>query len=284
MHAQAERNEAPRVVIVGGFLTSPLLYRPFRRRLLARGATDVRICSLWTPEWLLAATGVGFGPLMRRAGTTIARAYREGDGQALLVVGHSAGGILARLAMSPQPFEGRLAAVGPAVGALVTLGTPHHLAESGRRVLRVGWRAQRVLEAGVRDGSGDPPVGYLTVSSDAVRGGGLGDRDVRQLVAGWSYRIQAGDKARRGVGDGLVPEAITHLDGARHICLPDARHGPMWGEAWYGEDAALDTWWPVALEVWRASLAARGDRSGPPKASSRAGLTAPGGSPVRPVG
>jgi hypothetical protein len=281
MHAEADDRQAPRVVIVGGFLTSPLLYQPFRRRLLARGAADVRICSLWTPEWLLAA-GVGFGPLMRRAGTTIARAYRDGGGRPLLVVGHSAGGILARLAMSPQPFDGRLAAVGPAVGALVTLGTPHHLAGSSRRVLRVGWRAQQFLEAGAGDGS--PPVGYLTVSSGAIRGGGLYDRDVRRLVAGWSYRIQAGDKARRDVGDGLVPEAITHLHGARHICLPDARHGPMWGEAWYGEEAALDTWWPVALDVWRASLATRDRRSSAAEAASRARISAFPGCHGRPPG
>ena len=36
----------------------------------------------------------------------------------------------------------------------------------------------------------------------------------------------------------------------------------MWGKAWYGEDAALDAWWPVALEVWRASVAARDGLAG----------------------
>ena len=194
MHAHADSYPAPRVVIVGGFLTSPLLYRPFRRRLLERGAADVRICPLWTPEWLLAAAGVGFGPLMRRAGTTIARAYREGDGRPLLVVGHSAGGILARLAMSPQPFEGRLAAVGPAVGALVTLGTPHHLAGSARRVLRVGWRAQQFLEAGDRCRRRPAHAGL----PDGVVGRHPGWRSERPRPAAAGGRLVLSHPGRRG--------------------------------------------------------------------------------------
>jgi hypothetical protein len=261
---------APRVVIVGGFLTSPLLYRPFRQRLLARGAAEVRICPLWTPEWLLAAAGVGFGPLMRRTGTAIARAYRDGGGRPVLVVGHSAGGILARLAMSPRPFEGRLASVGPAVGALVTLGTPHQMRQSARLAVHVGWRAQRFLEASMTGTYLSPRTGYLAVSSRAVRGAIAGERDPRRFLAGWSYAIQAGASARLGVGDGLVPEVATHLDGARHITLGNALHGPMWGEAWYGEDEALDAWWPAAMEVWRGALAAR---RGDPSTRAGSGVT-----------
>ncbi len=42
----------PVVLILGGFLTSPPLYIPLARRLWHRGAADVLIARVWTPDWL----------------------------------------------------------------------------------------------------------------------------------------------------------------------------------------------------------------------------------------
>jgi hypothetical protein len=49
----------------------------------------------------------------------------------------------------------------------------------------------------------------------------------------------------------------THLEGARHLVIEGAVHGPGLGGDWYGSDDAVDAWWPVAMEVWRSALAAR---------------------------
>ncbi|HEY5488932.1 MAG TPA: alpha/beta fold hydrolase, partial [Candidatus Limnocylindrales bacterium] len=93
------------MLIVGGFATLPPNYLGLRRRLIGRGAARVDICQLWTPDWLLAGM-VGFGPIMRRAGRAIAATYRAGGHRPIIVIGHSAGGIVARLAMSERPFKG----------------------------------------------------------------------------------------------------------------------------------------------------------------------------------
>src|SRR5918996_1536316 len=119
-------DEAPSVLIVGGFMTAPPNYWPMRRRLLRRGAARVDICPLWPPDWALAGL-LGMGLLMRRAGRAVARTWKAGGRRPIILVGHSGGGIAARLAMSPVPFHGRRAAVAEAVGCLVTLGTPHML-------------------------------------------------------------------------------------------------------------------------------------------------------------
>ena len=91
----------PTVLILGGFLTSPPLYRRMHRRLMERGAADVVVASIWLPDWLLVTTR-GMGPILTRSGrallhaSDVANASPRSRGAPLLVVGHSAGGIAAR--------------------------------------------------------------------------------------------------------------------------------------------------------------------------------------------
>src|SRR5688500_15384310 len=115
--------DRPHVVIVGGYLTEPLFYGPMRARLLERGAARVTVAPIHVADWIAAAF-VGFGPLLLRAGRAIVQAHRV-SGAPIIVVGHSAGGIVSRLAMAPRPFDGRRVSAADAVGCLVTLGTPH---------------------------------------------------------------------------------------------------------------------------------------------------------------
>src|SRR6187402_3635780 len=81
---------APRVLIVGGFLTMPLNYWPLRRRLLAQGAAAVDIAPVWPVDWALAAV-LGMAPLMRRTRLAIMRSYQAADRRPIIVVGHSGG-------------------------------------------------------------------------------------------------------------------------------------------------------------------------------------------------
>lgn len=249
--------ESPDVLVVGGFLTSPPLYRELRTSLLRRGAASVAIAPIWTPEWLLAAW-VGLGPLMRRTGVAVARAYRSAGGRPLLVVGHSAGGILSRLAMSPEPYRRRRAGVAEAFGALVTLGTPHHQVEPppGWRN-RAGHDAVAYLDATIPGAWFAPRTGYLSVGSRYAQGGSVRDADPRRRALGRVYAELAGPTARTGWGDGLIPEASFHLDGARQLTLEGVIHEPSMGRRWYGSEAVIDRWWPGAVETWRIAIDAR---------------------------
>jgi len=83
-------------------------------------------------------------------------------------VGHSGGGILARLALSPVACEGRLAAVGDAVGCLVTLGTPHGLHAAHLRWSHPGAHAASFLARQDAAGPHDPRTAIVTVGSTAV--------------------------------------------------------------------------------------------------------------------
>jgi pimeloyl-ACP methyl ester carboxylesterase len=242
----------PHVVIIGGFLTESLQYRPMRERLLAVGADRVTVAPIHLPDWGVMGL-VGMGPLLLRG----ARAIREARRQApdpVIVIGHSLGGLVARLATCEVSLDGRRAAVADDVGALVTLGTPHAFAP------RIPWR-----HAGVRaaehlarycpDDRFAPATAYLTVGSRFVRAGRRAPtRTAVQLLNG-ILRNLVGETP--GVaGDGLIGADRCRLDGVRHIELDDTLHGLVYGP-WYGDEQAIERWWPAAVEEWRGALAAR---------------------------
>ena len=277
---------APIVLVLGGFLTSPPLYVPMRRRLLERGAAGVVVASVWTPDWLLAARR-GVGPIVTRSGRALlaagemaARSPRS-LGAPLLVVGHSAGGITARLLTSPESFAGRRLGAAGRIGAIVTLGTPH-------RVTQAGWAGRRLADAAtefanrvVPGPAFAPTTGYLAVASRYRVGRRHGDRSERSAFAVYrSVLAEAADAANAadaadaanapgidapaGIdadatidGDGLVPVPSAALAGVEAIVLEGIAHGQARRAPWYGSDEALDVWWPRAVAVWQAALQAR---------------------------
>lgn len=251
---------APTVLVLGGFLTAPPLYGPLRRRLRARGAAEVLTDGIWTPEWVLAAP-IGLGRLLRRAATALDQAVaasaasERSAGAPILIVGHSSGGILARLLMAETPYEGRRFARAADIGALVTLGAPHHAAVRGELGRTMVTRASRWLARAEPGAFHAPDVGYVTVASRAIvaRPDGRG----RERLAERTYRAFLPDLPGPIAGDGVVPVESALLEGTEQVVLDGIVHGQGGGRPWYGTDPALDRWWPVALDAWRAALRAR---------------------------
>ena len=249
----------PTVLILGGFLTAPPMYRPFAKRLRERGAADVVVSSVWTPDWLIAA-GRGSAAITARSWRALVAASRVSDersnGAPLLVVGHSAGGLIARLLTAAEPFPGRRFGAASRIGAIVTLGTPHALsggAGVGRRLNEI---VAGAAEAAVPGAFHSPEIGYVSVASRAIRGDPAGTG--RERVAYLLYRSVMGRAAVSGTpGDGLVPVEAAMLTGARRIVLDGAFHGQGGGGPWYGTDAAMDVWWPEALAAWHQALDCR---------------------------
>ncbi len=257
----ADRPPAPTVLVLGGFLMSPPVYRPFARRLLERGVADVLVGSVWTPDWLLAARR-GLGPIVTRSGRALLAASERSAvvslGAPVLVIGHSAGGMSARLLTSPVPFGGRRLNASGRLGALITLGTPHVVADGGEMGNRVGAEAAAFANREVPGPHFAPRVGYLAVASTAVTGRRDGTRRER---GDWAmYQRLLPDPSISVVeGDGLIPLASAILPGAPSLVLDDAHHGQWPGRDWYGSQGPMDRWWPVALETWHVALRARAE-------------------------
>ena len=255
-----DSDRGPAVLFIGGFPTDSTWYEPTRGVLLRRGATRVTIAPLRLWHWLAAAF-VGLGP----AASIVARAMDElsdeDGGRPILVVGHSGGGILARLALARKSFDGACQARPGAVGAVVTLGTPH----LAKRVDGTfGYHGRRALRFLARHEAPPPPrpAGWLSIgshwSADDLGTGWL--PRLRRAVALVCYVVLLGAGGERAHGDGMVPLECAPLPGADHLRLEGLAHGPkFWGPRWYASDEGLDRWWGSAMEIWQRSLISGGE-------------------------
>jgi hypothetical protein len=252
----------PVVLLAGGFLTMPAWYRPMAAELRDRGAADVVIAPIYTPDWVLCAVR-GLGPVTTRAGRALleagarSAASSASRGAPILYVGHSAGGMLGRLLTSPEPFEGRRFGAAHRIGALVTLGTPHLVGNEARWGGRVATSGARFANRHVPGACFAPTTGYLAVASRRVLGDGGADDGRARAMRRLYEDVHPAPDQPVVAGDGLVPLASALLPGARHLVLDEAVHGPGERFPWYGREDQLDGWWPVALEVWRDALRAR---------------------------
>lgn len=258
---------APTVLVIGGFLTSPPFYSRLRSRLLERGAAAVEIAPIWIPDWVLALRR-GAGPIVTRASrallaaAAVAAASPLSRGAPILVVGHSAGGLVARLLTSPEPFAGRPCRGSGRIGAIVSLGTPHRIGGEGRFGAILARQGIAFLDRVVPGAAFAPAIGYVAVGSRALAGRPDGDFSTRLAWAIYQAILpQPGSIVVEG--DGLVPLAATRLAGAREIVLDGIWHSPLDRGPWYGSLEAVDRWWPVAVDAWRRALRARAEGQAP---------------------
>jgi len=213
-------------------------------------------------DWLLAARR-GLGPIATRSGRGLLAASASSEivalGAPVLVIGHSAGGMSARLLTSPEPFAGRYLNASGRIGALVTLGTPHvvSLADSRQRAaVEAASFANRVVPGPAFE----PGTGYLAIASRRTTGrphGTAGERRAWGFYRALVPDPVAADAAGEIAGDGLIPVECALLPGARSIVFDDADHGQAIGTEWYGSERFLDAWWPEAVATWQGALAAR---------------------------
>ncbi len=253
---------APVVLVVGGFLTPPGLYRSMAAELRARGAAEVAIAPVYPPDWVLCAVR-GLGPVTTRVGRALMRAGEASAaspasrGAPILYVGHSAGGVVGRILTSPEPFEGRRQGASGRIGALVTLGSPHLVGDDARWGGRVATAGARFANRHVPGAFFAPTTGYLTVASRRVVGRDDAEDDRSRFMRRLYDDLHPVPDQPVVAGDGLVPVDAALLPGARQLVLDEAVHGPGVRAPWYGQGGQIDTWWPVALEVWRDALRAR---------------------------
>jgi len=251
---------APTVLVIGGFMSSPPMYRELRDLLLERGAPAVLVAPIWTPDWMIAAAR-GQGPIATRVGRTLldasaaSAASPASGGAPVLVIGHSAGGVIARILTAPEPFAGRAMNGSARIGAIVTLGSPQMFDARRRGSERMGETALWANEH-IPGAFWAPRTGYLCVASDAIIGSAAGDRKARRVDGFYRGVISAPDGEAIS-GDGVVPVQAALLSGVESIVLHDAEHANVIAKHWYGDADHVDAWWPRAVEIWRDALRSR---------------------------
>eukprot|EP00536_Pseudo-nitzschia_multiseries_P001052 jgi/Psemu1/294262/fgenesh1_pm.13_\ len=219
-------------------------------------------------------TGPGYGWYVKRLRETVDRAYREqkpqsadGNGnrnaapQKVLVIGHSAGGWLARAAMadgvwcdtsdsnSNNDNEPSVVRTSDRIRCLVTMGAIHRVPEDASTCVTRGalkYTDENYPGAFLRDEG----IAYVSIGGSAIVGddrkddekkdddtnsataslqGSAADEYYQKRGEGNSNRVAFSSyKAVSGngnlIGDGVVPLEWTQLEGSRTIVLPDVLH------------------------------------------------------------
>ncbi|CAM8937970.1 unnamed protein product [Rhodiola kirilowii] len=207
---------------------------------------------------------------LKRVDDAVREAKELAEGGTFSVIGHSAGGWLARVYMEEFGRDG--------ISLLLTLGTPHLPPPKGlpgvidqtRGLLyyveeqcakpEYTPEVKYVCIAG-RYIQGSPIIGpsgvasdYTTTSLNTIQpdseAATLNDitksapPTLRARFVGQGYKQVCGQSDVWG--DGVVPEVSAHLDGALNISLDGVYHSPVGSDdelrPWYGSPAIVDQW------------------------------------------
>lgn len=224
------------IVILGGFLISHESYAPMAERLEQTSAQPVRVVPVGKAEWLLTVFSFAWARILDRVTATMAELARHSPTGRVTLIGHSSGGIMLRLVLDDEPFQGRRYDGKALADTLVMLGSPHTALKA--TVLRQ-MVARRLPGATFAD-----RVRYISVAGDLDLQSAT---PLARRLASTAYRNSTGDADDRG--DGLVPVTSALLAGSFPLVLPGVAHGGAFGTNWYGSPAVVDQWWRALQQV-----------------------------------
>ncbi len=223
------------IIIVGGYVTFPANYRGLKRILEEISGSEVYVTPITPLDWLLGRFR-GYGQLVFEVASVVDKALLESESDRAVLVGHSAGGILARTYIGGEPpYGGRRYSGHRRVSHLITLGTPHDVPDEGR--LAPISEADELFPGALHEN-----IHYLSVAGAAVDGN-------HSPAVRRRYERFTGDG--RVKGDGLIPVESALLSGTEHLVLDDLYHGRLYGGLrgrWYGSDReTVERWWPKSM-------------------------------------
>eukprot|EP00970_Alexandrium_tamarense_P014874 scaffold4463_cov201-Alexandrium_tamarense.AAC.6 len=223
--------------------------------------------------------GLGYGWYVNRLRNTIEEAYNLSGGEKVLMVGHSAGGWLARAALGDGSWIRSEARAADRVRALITVGAIHKppagdaasscVTRGALAYLDEMYPGAYLAEEGIRYVSvgGDAVVGkqpqknqQLLSSNDEMKERSEEVNDVYKVrgegsassVAYTSYTAVSGKGEI--TGDGVVPLEWALLEGSRTIVLEGVLHSineagtTLPTDRWYGSEGVIDRWLTAALD------------------------------------
>jgi pimeloyl-ACP methyl ester carboxylesterase len=225
-------------VILPGYLAGAPDYQPLEQALQALGFPAVTV-PLRRRDWFPTLGGRPVTPILAQLDQTVKQVIERFETSQVNLVGHSAGGWIARIYLGDQPYDGRIWQGRSQVATLVCLGTPHQSLER--------W-TQRNLNFvnSTYPGAFYPEIRYVCVSGKAV----CGTRSWRlgQWFTYKSYELTCGQG--NCWGDGVTPITAAQLQGAENLILERVSHSPrtkgsaasLAAHCWYGSADSLAAW------------------------------------------
>jgi pimeloyl-ACP methyl ester carboxylesterase len=213
----------------------PWRYREFVRILREISGSEVRVAPITPFDWLLGRLR-GYGQLVFEIASAVDRALLESDSDKVVLVGHSVGGIACRVYVGGDPpYGGRRYSGHRRVSHLITLGSPHVVANRGS--LAPITQVNELFPGALHEPAG---LRYLSVVGGAADG-----KASSRVRKRYERLVEDG----RLVGDGIVPMESALLPGSETRVFDDLYHSEFFGR-WYGSDReTVGRWWPEELRA-----------------------------------
>lgn len=230
-------------VIVPGYFASAQEYSSLAASLQTEGI-PVATVPLTTWDWVPTLGGRSVTPILTKIDQTV-QAMKQAQGcDRVNLVGHSAGGWIARIYLGDRPYDIHPASPDTvncwsgfrSVQRLITLGTPHLSQERFTR-------ANLNFVNQTYPGAYYAEVDYVCIAGKAL----YGERKLGQWLAYSSYELTAG--SGNLWGDGITPIEAAHLSGATNLTFDQVRHSPRNPGLWYGSPEILAAWIPYLKSV-----------------------------------
>lgn len=225
------------VVLIGGLGSGWHDYQSYGRALARVSGRRVFITGIRRISWVIAGLG-DYYLLLHRAAAAVNHALEQTGASKVILVGHSAGGIIGRSYLADRLEKPSRAAYRghERVSRFIALGSPLRVDGSPRHpgLRRAAWIDREFPGAYYA-----PGVQYLCVSGRYVEGKRRGT--VEQQRAYRSYAFVSGRGGQWG--DGVVPSAMSRLDGAPHLEIDGLGHSPGWGRWYLFDETTIAQWW-----------------------------------------
>jgi len=222
-------------VILPGYLAGAAPYRGMEQQLNSLGFEATTV-PLTRGDWWPTLAGRSMWPILQKLDQTVTSVLETTGAEQINLVGHSAGGWIARIYLAEKPYAVHRADINrqnvwaayPQVKTLITLGTPHTSQER--------WTRRNLdFVNGTYPGAFHGSVNYVCVAGKAI----LGKR-WRHWFTYNSYAITCG--TGDCWGDGITPISAAHLLGADNHVLENVYHSPQPGMTWYGSAEVVPQW------------------------------------------
>lgn len=224
------------IIIIGGFNSVWPAYLAMARDLEdISGLRTIGVpLMLW--HWWQAGRSEDATNLLQKLEETVVWARRKYQAERFILVGHSAGGVLARLYLCEEPVWGQAYAGVEHVTAIITLGSPH----CGDRGADTGWFLTAEANRLVPDTPYADRVQYRTIAGRYLQGRKEGSYRERRAFRAYLFMGAAGAVW----GDGMVPLCCTGLAGVEPLVLDGVAHSAKIGRNWYGgSKQIIRRWW-----------------------------------------
>ena len=219
------------IIILGGFLITAEAYNPAKNTIENISGRKVYVVDVTRGDWFKSNSAEGWINILNKVKNKVTFALKETKAKKIDLIGHSSGGIMLRLYLSKDKFNGKNYNGCEFTSNLITLGSPHQ----ARRATSL-----RKFVDEKFPGNFFKDVNYISIGGELTVNSSESSF-LTKALAEKSYKSISGEKI--STGDGLVPLSSSLLKGSQKIILPETSHSKIFGKNWYGINKRIIEWY-----------------------------------------